>query len=85
MSRKHKNRIDVRDSIEILNAYGMKVKQHLPWEFMIFPDASENRWDWYHTTGSLVRIRDNFPKKMAVMKDAESVAIFIQKTELQDS
>ncbi len=81
MSKKNKHRIDIKESVSIFNAYGMQVVEHLPWEFMIFPDESDNRYDWYHTTGSLVRIRDHFPKKLAVMMDAESVALRIKKEE----
>lgn len=82
MSRKHKNIIDIKKSLEILvDGYGLIVEELNFYQFRIRHEEHRNVFfDWYHTTGSFVICENGYnkaiyPKRM----NAEDVAIYITK------
>ena len=80
MRRKNKNPniIDKAEAIEILSAYGYRAIHFNYYQIRIRPEESQDIFDWYHTTGSLVVTRQGFPHKIGVYKDIEEVAEIIK-------
>lgn len=83
MSRKNKNPniINVRDAIEIFGAYSLIARPLNHYQLRIHDDETGHMWDWYHTTGSLVRTMEQGVYKSATIRDAEDCAIFIRNKE----
>lgn len=79
--RKQKNRIDVKDSIDLFTgAYGLSVYKMNSYQFKIRSQESSSVFDWYHTTGTLmVQDRSGSFMRLGVYKDAESVAEVIKE------
>lgn len=79
MSRKHRQTIDKVQAEELFNAFGFKVEHLTHYQFRIRGEESDNIYDWYHTTGALVRVRDGYNSRVGTMRDPEFVAEFIKK------
>lgn len=77
---KKRNYIDVSNAIELMRAgYGLKPKVFNFYQIRIHHEETKDIWDWYHTTGSLVRTADGVPARDGTFDDAEDVAIHIQR------
>ena len=81
MSKKTKNRINIKGAIDLLSGgYSLKVKEFNFYQFRIRDEEIKDIfYDWYHTTGSLVKNHNGFNSRAGTFKDAESLAIFIRK------
>jgi len=79
MSRKNKNLINLVDAKELLEAYGFEVIEFRSYQFRIKPEESDCIFDWYHTTGTLTKIKDGATIGVGKFPRAEQVAIFINK------
>ncbi len=81
MSKKIKNIIDVQKALDLLSGgYSLEAKEFNFYQLRIRQEEVKNVfYDWFHTTGSLVRNKDGFCKSMGGIKNAEEVAIFISK------
>jgi len=81
MSRKATNHINVEKALLLITeGYSLQAKRFNFYQFRIHHE--EKRWifyDWYHTTGSLVKCKNGMNKSMGVYKDPENLAIFITK------
>lgn len=80
MSRIHKkyNKYYAIDLIK--NGYGLDAKIFNHYQIRIRDeDHPENKYDWYHTTGSLVHSFKGRHQKIGIKTDPEDVAIFIRK------
>jgi hypothetical protein len=80
MSRRnpHPNRINVDESIEVLQAYGLSVKIFNFYQLRMWTDETHDMWDWFHTTGSLCNYNsEGICHKVGVYKNSEDVAIKI--------
>lgn len=55
MSKKNKNRIDVRGSKLEFESRDFTVQEMNDYQFRISCPAMEATYDWYHTSGTLVR------------------------------
>lgn len=75
---KNPNRIDKDQAIEIFEAYGYKAIHLNFYQIRIWPEESNDMFDWYHTTGSLVVTKSGFASKIGVYKDTEEVAEIIK-------
>ena len=76
-----KNKINIINAIEIFkDGYGLKVKQMNFYQFRISSEEFKNIfYDWYHTTGSLVKNKDGYNSKvLKKFLEPEELAIFIQ-------
>lgn len=77
-----RNKINVKDSIEMFSAYGLHAFAFNFYQIRITHLESRILYDWYHTTGSLVRYLENGSiYKAAVIRVPEDVALFINNTE----
>jgi hypothetical protein len=76
-----KNWINVPESLLLLNeGYGLNAEEFNYYQIRLRPDETDDFYDWYHTTGSLVRNSpDRPPKKLVTIRDAEDLAVYIQK------
>lgn len=81
MSRKSKNIIDVRSAILLFNdGYGLQTRSFNFYQFRISHEEIDGIfYDWYHTTGSLVKNENGACRSMGVIQDPEDCAIFIKK------
>lgn len=80
MSRKRRNTINIADSLELLRSgYGLNAVKFNFYQFRITQEESDDVYDWYHTTGSLVVNRKGYLKKIGVFLTPEEVAIIINK------
>lgn len=76
-----KNKINKNEAIQIMESYGIKIKEHNFYQFRITHIETGHTWDWYHTTGSLVW---NYPysKSMKSIRNPEECAMYIVDNEL---
>lgn len=81
MSKKKKNKINTEQALLMFRVgYDLKVKEFNFYQFRISSEYNPFVfYDWYHTTGSLVRNRQGICKSMGKYPDAEDAAIFIKK------
>ena len=81
MSRKHKNLINITQSIELLtNGYGLNTEVFNDYQFRIRHEEDEGCFDWYHTSGKLVRnANGGCSGYKQLFMEAEEVAEFINK------
>lgn len=80
MSRKYKNIIDVRSAILLFNdGYSLQTRSFNFYQFRIsHEEVNGIFYDWYHTTGSLVKNEKGFNISMGIFKDPEDCAMFIK-------
>ncbi len=79
MTRKNKNIIDVKESIQILKeGYSLHAVIYNSYQIRITDETLRFVYDWYHTTGSLVVNGRGFIKNIGVITDPEEVAIMIK-------
>lgn len=76
-----KNKIDLLESMQLFKAYGMRPRTMNFYQIRLLHEDSRNQWDWYFTTGSLVRNCKGNHTSMGKIFDPEDVAIFIRKKE----
>lgn len=76
-----RQKIDVLEAVKLFQAYSIKAKIFNFYQLRLFDIESGNRWDWYHTTGSLVSDRGHGEKKMGVYRDVEDCALYIRRIE----
>lgn len=79
MSRKNKNIINLVDAKELLEGYGFSVEEFRIYQFRIRPEETNIFFDWYHTTGTLTKIKDGQTIGVGKFPRAEQVADFIRK------
>lgn len=80
MSKKKKNKIDLKNVLELFkDGYSFMVKVMNFYQLRISMEESEMFFDWYHTTGSLVSNTKGYHKSEGIIKDPEDVAIFMKK------
>lgn len=78
---KHPNKIDLLESMRIFQAYGLKPHSINFYQIRLQDDESGHIWDWYHTTGTLVRVIDGSQKSAGIYRESEDVAIVVRRKE----
>lgn len=78
---KNKNHINVRNALMLFSGgYALQAKQFNFYQFRIVHEEYKGIfYDWYHTTGSLVRNQGGVCKSMGHVADPEDCAIIIKK------
>lgn len=81
MLKKNKNKIDIQGAKDLLRGgYGLNVNVMNFYQFRISHEEHKNIFfDWYHTSGSLVVCENGYNKSLPKIREAEEVAIFINK------
>lgn len=70
--------IDVEDTKALFRAYALDLKE-INWYHIRITneEAKDVFWDWYHTQGSVVEVRNSIPKSLGKWGDREDLAIEI--------
>ena len=76
---KHPNKIDILEAVQLFHVYGFKPHTMNFYQIRLRDDSSHAFYDWYHTTGSLVKIDRGNQTKLGTILDPEDVAMFIRK------
>jgi hypothetical protein len=81
MSKKKKNYIDLKNTLNLFTGgYSVNVKQLNYYTFRLhFEEISDLFFDWYHTTGSLVKVDKGFNVGLGIITDPEDVAILVSE------
>ena len=80
MKLKQKNFLNKKEAIDLLeNGYGLKVYEMNGYQFRLKHEESNNLWDWYHTTGTVVMTVKGKPRRWGrSYKTAEDIAMEIK-------
>lgn len=85
MSRKKKNIIPIRDSFLELGSRDFRVRIMNEYQFRIGAPDFEWFYDWYHTTGSLVKVvPDKYMARAGTILTAKEVGNFIFDREVKN-
>jgi len=81
MSKKVKNYINIEKSLMLFrDGYSFDTEEYNFYQFRIRHEEHKGIfYDWYHTTGTLVKNKYGQNQKMTVIKDPEDVCLFIEK------
>ena len=83
--RKRRNCIEDGKAMQFLkNAYGLKTKRVNHYHIKVWHEEYEGWFDWYHTTGSVVKTGkgingEYYPSKFGYANDEETLAIRINQ------
>lgn len=72
---KRKQRIDVDWALCRLTDEGFRPEPLNHYQIRLF--RRKEMWDWYHTTGSLVRTRGGFPERVGTVFEVDKLIRFI--------
>lgn len=80
MSRRYRNCIDIKDSLELFTAYALQPRKLNSYTFRLkHEEHKDTFYDWFHTTGSIVRNREGYHKNIGVITTPEDAAKYIKE------
>lgn len=80
---KNPNKIIIKDDIELFGAYSIEGYELNYYTLRLSDRENNTMWDWYHTTGTLLRHDGSRWHKQKSFRDVENCAEFIRKYEDQ--
>jgi hypothetical protein len=89
-SKKNKNKIDIKDVCELIDGYGLEYRIINHYHMHIYPMESDNIYNWYHTTGTVVLqvplegYKNNYYKSLGKFTNVEDVINLINKNESKE-
>ena len=71
--------IDLKDSIELLQSFGYKVREINYYCLRVISEEIPGFFDWYHTTGTVVRTLNGKHRNLGTAIHSEELTVLINK------
>lgn len=79
MAKKKRQVINKEACEELLKGFGFSVQHLTYYQFRIKAEESKDIYDWYHTTGAVVRVREGYNQRLCSIRDVEELVEFIRR------